>query len=266
MEKERELPEIQIEGTPFLVDVQTNMFREKADPENELSLFYMDMREKGYGFSYDKQNKTFRTPHSPNEDCVYVRIKPLAELDPEGLAAKYGYAVDQIKGKSDFEIMVDQQALEKRLNGHLPTIEIAEHTFYIDYNMEMLRPKDDFLSKGISFKELEDYSDFFDGECRFPYDPKTREIRNPDFDTITEFPKDLIVVSLPPIWQLDPVAHARVFGIDRNECLMRYGIQLEFKAEKIPWEKTGITEDIKRNLAKKKGEKKQTNRKKGRGI
>ena len=46
-----------------------------------------------------------------------------------------------------------------RLNkGILPTIEIAGHPFYVDLRMNKLRPKDDFISKGIDFTEIKDYS------------------------------------------------------------------------------------------------------------
>ncbi|MGJ1359996.1 hypothetical protein ACR79K_25155 [Sphingobacterium siyangense] len=45
---------------------------------------------------------------------------------------------------------INQEAYDLRVNkGMLPTIDIAGHTFYVDIRMDMLRPKDDFLSKGI---------------------------------------------------------------------------------------------------------------------
>ena len=49
----------------------------------------------------------------------------------------------------------NQEAYDMRVNkGMLPTIDIAGHTFYVDIRMDMLRPKDDFLSKGIVFSDI----------------------------------------------------------------------------------------------------------------
>lgn len=50
--------------------------------------------------------------------------------------------------------------LDLRLNkGILPTLDIAGHTFYVDLQMDKLRPKDDFRSQGINFTEIKDYYD-----------------------------------------------------------------------------------------------------------
>lgn len=55
---------------------------------------------------------------------------------------------------------INQEAYDLRVNkGMLPTIDIAGHTFYVDIRMDMLRPKDDFLSKGIVFSDIENYYD-----------------------------------------------------------------------------------------------------------
>ena len=46
-------------------------------------------------------------------------------------------------------------AFDMRVNkGILPTIEIHGHTFYVDIRINKLRPKDNFLSNGIVFSEL----------------------------------------------------------------------------------------------------------------
>lgn len=261
--EKRALPEIEIEGTIFLVDVQRNRLWEKDDSENDLYLFYMNVSEKGYSFSYDKVRKSYRVLDSAEADCTYVTIKPLVLLDPEGMATKYGYSLDELKGKTDYQVMVDQDALAKRLQGQLPTIEIAGHTYFIDYQMQQLRPKDDVVNQGISFNQLLYHFNVFTEESTFAFDPKKREIREPDYETITEIPKDLVVVTLPAVAQMDPVGHARKFGLAINVCAMEHGMRLDIKAKETPWEKTALPEIIKGNKLKAAERKKSKRRGKG---
>src|SRR3546814_3269854 len=91
------------------------------------------------------------------------------------MAEKYGISLADLEGKTDYDVMVDQKALELRLAGSLPTIDISGHTFYVDYNMGMLRPKDDFLSKGITFKDMDYCYDEYARRCVVTYDPRSEE-------------------------------------------------------------------------------------------
>ena len=68
--------------------------------------------------------------------------------------------------------------LDLRLNkGILPTLDIAGHTFYVDLRMNKLRPKDDFISKGIDFTEIKDYYDRDRRAFVIPYNPTKREFQ-----------------------------------------------------------------------------------------
>ena len=40
-----------------------------------------------------------------------IEIPEFVGLDPVGMAQKYGLTVDEVKTKTDFELMVDQYAL-----------------------------------------------------------------------------------------------------------------------------------------------------------
>jgi len=97
-------------------------------------------------------------------------------------------------------------AFDMRVNkGILPTIEIVGHTFYVDIRMDKLRPKDDFLSNGIIFSEIEEYYNDEKDLYIIPYDPKKKELGKIDYNTITEITRDLIVVKIPSIHKLDPI-------------------------------------------------------------
>ncbi|MGQ3088882.1 MAG: hypothetical protein ACT6RA_17190, partial [Flavobacterium sp.] len=146
---QRDLPTISIEGTPFFVDVRQSELRECGKETNIIR--FDDMRHHGnhYTFDYDLREKNIPSLWSKNKTVV-VDIPDQVAMDPVGMAQKYNLPLEKIREKTDFEIMVDPVAYDLRANkGVLPTIEIAGHIFYVDLQMDKLRPKDDFLSNGI---------------------------------------------------------------------------------------------------------------------
>jgi len=145
--------------------------------------------------------------------------------------------------------MVDQKAYDLRVNkGMLPTIDIAGHTFYVDIRMDMLRPKDDFLSKGIVFSDIQNYYDDDKRNYTIPYNPKTHEFQEPDYRTIKELPKDLIAVRFPSERLLDRIGWNRHYGFELTHGLSKQNLKLQFEAKQIPWEKTFLVGLIKSNL------------------
>lgn len=250
---ERELPTINIEGTDFVVDVYKLELREKGNTNNKIP--FEDMRDVGNGYSFDYSLKDKNLPNRFYNDSICVNIPELVLLDPIGMANKYNCSIDEIKGKSDFDLMVDQQAYDMRVNkGILPTLEIAGHTFYVDIRMDMLRPKDDFLSKGIVFDQIDHYYSEERNAYLIPYDPKKHEFRELDYDTMTSIPKDLIAVEFPFQRVLDPIGWNRNGGWDIKEDLKTIGLKSQFQAKTIPWKETFLGELIESNL---KTEKKQ---------
>lgn len=84
---------------------------------------------------------------------------------------------------------INRKAYDLRVNqGMLPIIDIAGHTFYVDIRMDMLRPKDDFLSKGIVFSDIVTYYNVDKRTYTIPYNPKTHEFQEPDYRNIKEPP------------------------------------------------------------------------------
>ncbi|SDW50828.1 hypothetical protein SAMN05444410_103152 [Hydrobacter penzbergensis] len=246
----RELPVYNIEGTDFIVDVANLQLREKANPENVIPVF--DMRDvgDGYVFDYSPKEKNIPMLFSDDTDVRTVKIPELVQLDATGMAEKYGLSANNVQGKTDFELMVDQQALGRRLMGQLPTIDIAGHTFYVDIRMSMLRPKDDFLSNGIVLSQIDN---FYDDERKiyaFPYNPKTHEFQELDYDNITAIPKDLIVVSFPHESILDPVGFNRKHGLDETNGLKETNVKSHFEATRVDWKETGIETTIRENINK----------------
>lgn len=246
---ERELPTINIEGTDFVVDVSKLELREKADQKNIIS--FKDMQDVGDGYTFEYRPNDKNLPGRFDNESITVKIAEFVVLDPAGMAKKYSSSVDRIEGKSDFELMVDQQAFDMRVNkGILPTVDIAGHTFYVDIRMDMLRPKDDFLSKGIVFDEIDHYFSEEKNAYLIPYDPKKHEFRELEYDNLLGIPKDLIAVEFPFQKELDPIGWNRHNGWNIKDDLKQIGLKSHFHAKTVAWKKTYIMEIIKDNLDK----------------
>lgn len=246
----RDLPIFNIVGTDFLVDVTKPELREKADPENTISFFEMHDIGNGYLFDYRPKDKNLAPLFSDEEGNLTVRMPPLVELDPVGMAERYGKTVSEIEGKSDLEIMVDQTILQQRLQGRLTTIEIAGHIFYVDIRMDKLRPKDDFFSNGIVFSEVDHYYNDEKEAYLIPYNPSTHEFQELDYDTITAFPKELIAIEFPHERMMDPVGVNRKGGWEDTFELKETPVKAHFIAKTVDWKDTDIGETISENLKK----------------
>lgn len=143
----------------------------------------------------------------------------------------------------------EQVYYDLRVNkGQLPTIIIAGHTFFVDIRMDRLRPKDDFLSKGIIFSDIQNYYNQEKNSYLIPYNPKTHQFQEIDFSKIKEFPEDLIAVQFPIENKLDRIGWNRHHGFELTQGLSKSGFKMEFKAKQIPWEKTFLKDLIQSNL------------------
>lgn len=178
-------------------------------------------------------------------------IPELVKLDPEGMSEHYRFPLSQLKGKSDYEVIVNQRLVERRLAGKLPELNIMGHTFYVDVRMGALRPKDDFSTAGISFREIDEFFDFEKTEYRFSYHPDSHTFRVPDLGSLIEVPKDIFLITIPHKGALDPIGFARERGLDMRQILRKEPPYEPMKAQIIPWEETKLEERIISNRAAK---------------
>lgn len=241
---ERELPIVKIEGTEFLLDVGGLQLVEKGNPENTISIFEMDDNGKGYSFDYNRKSRNIPNIWDRESENITVNLLSLVEMDPQGMADKYGLSLQDIKGKKDFDVMVDSKALEDRLQGRLTTIDIADHTFYVDITMGKLRPKDDFGSKGIVFDDIDHYFDEDKQAYIIPYNPSVHEFREVDADNITKIPRDMILIEFPHERFLDPVGYNRKHGADPIFGLKETSIRSHFTARIVDWKEIGLQDLI----------------------
>ena len=115
--------------------------------------------------------------------------------------------------KSDYDVkyyksLKGKEALEQRLNGKLPIIEICDHIFFVDMRISRLFPQD-FKSGAIILSDLP--IDEQDKSLSFYYHPAkhSRITLTPDHE---DFPKDAVLVKIPNMYYLDPIGMARQNG------------------------------------------------------
>jgi hypothetical protein len=247
-EKERTLPTYDILGTTFIVDIDKRELRELAHPENTISFKEMDYDTTHYYMDYDPVRKKMCDAFSEEfEELIIPQIK---DLDPEGMALKYGRTLDEVKALNDIDILVNTKELKLRESGVQPVIEIVGHPFFVNLHFGLLQPKDDITTIGLSLDEIA-YKGHEVGDCYwFWYDPKTHTQREPDLDTITALPKDLVIVEIPKEERLDPYAFARKYDIAKNVVMMHTPLQMNMKARIVDWDETLVKKIIAANLKK----------------
>ena len=254
----RELPIINIQGTDFTVDIERLQLTEKSNDNNFIPFGYMADVSGGYEFDYGLESRNMHSIWT-EEESVRIKIPPLVELDPIGMSQKYKIPIGQITGKTDFEVMVNQEAFDLRVNkGILPTIDIAGDLFHVVLDKGRLIPKDDPRSAGIPIPSFERYDQVL-GENVFAYDPKRKQIKDIDYLKITEIPSNLIAIKLPFSFTLDPVGWNWQQNRDTKFGLKTSNFRMHFSSPKIPWEKTDLPDIIKENIEEEK--KKQMERK-----
>lgn len=94
----RKLSTIDITGTLFEVDAQREMLRQKDNPKNGIPFHAFDQERDGYRFLYDIENRGIpanrKAVMENPERYRWVTIPALMELDPEGIALRYGIPLE----------------------------------------------------------------------------------------------------------------------------------------------------------------------------
>jgi len=232
---------IRFEQISFVVDIDRQVLRQTNKPEHEIS-FIRDMRDMGdhYLLAWDTEKQTVSTDPERAEPII---LDQLVWLDPEGMSEKYGIPVEKLQTMRDFEVMVDQEALRQRREGILPQIDLAGEQFIVDLQLHELRNAKYFFPV-ISLKSFELTNDGWNYEAY--YHPVMKQVVDLD-PKLLEFPEGVIKIKIPNELGLDPVATARIYGLDEREVLRRHPIQKELKAEVIPLSETHIPALIQRN-------------------
>lgn len=239
------LPEYVIDGTTFLVDVKSRELVEKGVPDNSIS-FLLDMhyRDDHYQLHYDTARRTSVSVDMAGEPgIIEVQIPHLAKLDPKGLAAEYNVAVKGIEGKTDFDVMVDQEIYQRRAAGQLPVIKLGDDNFFANVRLGVLEQENGMFNH-INMHHMDVTADgekfwfFYDAGKKQMYEPPTGLLAIPDKVFLATIPNELV---------LDPYSVARSNNIDIKGFLLRFPQSDQFKATMVPAKHTALKEFVEAN-------------------
>ena len=239
----RELPVYEIEGTKFQVDVIAREMRECINPANIIGFHEMIDNGESYSFYYDPGDKNISIDKA--YPSIYVTVPQMRHFDPVTMAMHYNYPKADLNLKTDYEIIVNDKLVAERLKGKLPVIMLMDHPFFVDLRLDVLRPKDDFRTLGVYFKDLEEVNDH---EYGFVYDPKNHALAEINFQTIVKIPEHLYWLQIPHERFLDPIGWALKYDFDLSSVVRQYPPQANLKATVIPWRETPLVDIIQKNL------------------
>lgn len=197
-----------IRGLLFDIDFENMKLSQNRYPENHFyfgkSRIYngciaMDLNPHGveiYDFCGEK----------PPKDIVRV---PVA-LFERGYISSFAMAesINQMSRDKNWNFLVPDESIFRRLNNELPELRIGTDNFFYDGEKELIIPADgqtpalhlsDF--KRVCENETEHYDAF--------YHLPSRQIFHMDLFTLTEWPKDVVYLSIPGPITADPIGVAR---------------------------------------------------------
>jgi len=242
---DRELPEISLDGTRFIIDVAFAELRQKDDPLNCISFYDMESDGYEYFFDYDCLSKRLATDHTEEADRITLRLDHMAELDPEGMRLKYNIR-DSYLPECDEDFTADPELFEQRLAGKLPIIEICGSPYIVDLDLRQLRMegKADHI---IYLDALEKPSV---GDKYICYYDTLQKISVHIPETETRLPEHVKMVLVPNDYHMDAVGYARAVGMPEDFYFECHPVQPMLQARDYPVSLSPLGRRIAENLKK----------------
>ncbi|MFC6100793.1 hypothetical protein [Olivibacter domesticus] len=237
----RQLPEIKLGETFFVIDVAFAELREKNNPLN--IILFKDMEDHGthYSFNYDQQLKTI--PFMDSLDTIPVRLEQMVVLDPEGMAIKYGIMKEDLPIR-DSDCRCDMELIRARIGGTLPSIKIKGIEFCVDIRNEELRPQSGAL-ESIKLLACEEVAG--KEKLVFFLNSVTNEPIKVTADA-GELPADVEMVVLPSRKWLDPCIAPGKSLADELDTLRDYPLQHGLAARVYPIDQSLLAKKMQDNV------------------
>jgi hypothetical protein len=226
---ERKLPEKNIDGSIFIIDVAYMELRHKEDLLRTIPFGKMDNDGYEYFLEYDRLKKTIADENTIDENKLIVRLDQMVEIDPEAIAIKFNM-VGEFLPEADQDFTCDMGLYEKRLAGQLPAIDVYGDIYTIHWlTRELIRkeyPNTHIdLAGGDMMKTDSGWLCF--------YDTITKEVV-PVPTELTTMPEHVKMVIIPHQLHLDCVAVAMENGIETDYFIHNYPVQEKIAARVFP--------------------------------
>lgn len=220
----RRLPVFEIEGTPFQVDISRFALVKYANPETSLveygdktnEISFLDMKDCGthYEFGYNPKRKSLSRGKENGEEEIPVKVPRLGLLDPLGMVEAYNCTLQDLKTRTDYDIIVDynKKLYDRRISGELPTIDLAGRIYEVHYEENSLRPKG-WEGETISLWDYRQcYYDDVEGIYFLYYDTRENKAVNPGADGSWDKVEDRIKVMVKDVASLDCMKAGEKYG------------------------------------------------------
>jgi len=231
------LPIYQIDDTNFIVDVRNKRLCEQRHPENEISVLDMQYHDSCYVFSFDRVIKNIswkndstrlESNHDPKPRDLEIRMPHMTELDPKSMAVLYKYPVSELKDKTDFEVMVNQQLFRQRQQSKMTSVHIAGQVYYLNLERNV------FIPKIAPMPELT-IKDFIQNKLTPTMtgylDTENHQLLNPETVREKDLAPSVVRVDLPNLIAIDPFGVAMAKGWNIKETLLKYPLQKRITAQ-----------------------------------
>lgn len=137
-----------------------------------------------------------------------------------------------------------QELINRRLAGQLPTIDIAGHTFYVDWRFQELRAKDYFEARPLNLKGMAMNAEGTAYWCFYHVPTKSEFVVT---EQLKSLPKDVVWLEIPYELKLDPIGVARQYGLEDTAMLHKYPIEPNLIAKVLPLKESRLPELIRHN-------------------
>lgn len=235
----RKLPEVEIEGTIFQFDIDRLALIEKNNPRNAITFAYMQDHGTHYSFNYsplsknhdfiitnpdfDDTGKIILDPYF--ESSIEVVIPRIPEIDPTGFLEKYNCTSNDMIEKTDFELMVNQEIYNKRIDGHPVKVNICGNQYVVDPDHDILWSIEG--KPDIELKGMEDYYNEKSRSYTIFYDPISGNVI--DISKESKMDCDTVrLVEIPHIRTLDPVGKNHADALPLTFGLIYHDLKLEY--------------------------------------
>lgn len=281
MEKviERDLPVYELEGIQFQVNVPKAELIEMDTPFNNI-IKLNDLKDNGDHYvihwnSVEKNNDDFMAfiRRQPEEDVMrrdfietiglkqfqeeqkhnLKKIPRLKDLDPVGMALHYKKDIAELAGKTDFEIMVNQEILERRNKGVLPVLHLGTGSFLVKLGEDQLFPLPGTSANPVEFSKIKQFLSMDGQYYRVPWNLKANEVARTEFHGLTDLPRHVQFFEFPAKDRLDPVGFFNKYGNQREliRHLRTFPLKEIIHARPMDWSETIVPLLIERNIQKK---------------
>jgi len=209
-----QLPEFNINGDLFIVDLLKGELRDRENHSNNIPFRDMKLTQNGFEFLYDAiiRNVFNGTLIERNQrpDVFMVRLPPRKELDPELWAKVFEPPGPYIEFKLD-----EIKPIDKIMQRELPVVDLCGTKFFVDLEIGALREVDNPFNT-IGFYDLAKN----DNGYVVIYDP---QVRNTFFGSDEELMErqDLKTLQLPTIQEMDPVGFIEMCRNESKQMRLR---------------------------------------------